>query len=134
MNRCATQAFYALDPATEAPKGPLMDIARTPAAPYGNPEMADAAPEPKAPPLIRREDYKPFPWLVPEVSLDFALGLNRTRVTAKLTVQRNAKAEPSDTIRLEGDGMAPLSVTVDGEATNSWSLDEGDLIVPLSGD
>ena len=33
-----------------------MDIARTPSTPDGNPEMADAPPAPKQPPLIRRED------------------------------------------------------------------------------
>ena len=59
-----------------------MDVARTPSTPDGNPEMADAAREPKAPLLIRREDYSPFPWLVPEVSLDFELGVQRTRVRA----------------------------------------------------
>jgi aminopeptidase N len=57
-----------------------MDIARTPATPDGNPQMADASPQPKEPPLIRREDYRPFPWLVPDVRLDFQLGLARTRV------------------------------------------------------
>jgi aminopeptidase N len=111
-----------------------MDIARTPSTPDGNPEMADAAPEPKEPTLIQREDYRPFSWLVPEVALDFALGIARTRVSAALTVQRNARAEASPFIRLNGDGLAPLSVTVDGEAINSWSMDGGDLMVPLPGD
>jgi aminopeptidase N len=111
-----------------------MDIARTPATPDGNPKIADAAPEPAAPPLIRREDYRPFPWLVPEVSLDFRLGLAKTRVKAALTVHRNAKADPSPTIRLNGDGLTPLEVLVDGEAINSWSMDRDDLIVPLAGD
>jgi aminopeptidase N len=111
-----------------------MDIARTPSTPDGNPEMADAAPEPKAPPVIRREDYAPFPWLVPEVSLDFELGIERTRVRSTLTVQRNAKAAASPFIRLNGDGLTPVEVIVDGEAINSWSLDGGDLMVPLAGD
>src|SRR5690606_36829318 len=111
-----------------------MDIARTPSTPDGNPEMADAAPEPKAPPVILREDHTPFRWLVPEVSLDFELGIERTRVRSALTAQRNAKAPPSDFIRLNGDGLAPLEVTVDGETINSWSLDEGDLMIPLAGD
>jgi len=111
-----------------------MDIARTPATPDGNPKMADAAPEPKAPPLIRREDYRAFPWLVPEVSLDFRLGLTKTRVKAALTVHRNAKAEPSATIRLNGDELTPLEVLVDGEPINSWSMDGDDLMVPLHGD
>jgi aminopeptidase N len=111
-----------------------MDIARTPSNPDGNPEMADAAPEPKEPVLIRREDYRPFPWLVPEVSLDFRLGIEKTRVKSALTVNRNAKADRSPTIRLNGDGLTPLEVTVDGEAVNSWSMDGGDLMVTLPGD
>ncbi|MBO9517986.1 MAG: aminopeptidase N [Porphyrobacter sp.] len=112
-----------------------MDIARTPSTPDGNPEMADAPPEPtRAPQLIQREDYTPFAWLVPEVALRFDLGTERTRVHATLTVQRNARANPSEFIRLEGDAITPLEVTVDGEAINSWSLDDGDLMVPLSGD
>jgi aminopeptidase N len=107
-----------------------MDIARTPTTPDGNPEMADAAVEPKVPPLIRREDYQPYAWLIPEVSLDFTLGLSQTRVTATLTVQRNAKAAPASSIRLEGDGIEPVSVLLDGEAINSWTLEHGDLIPP----
>ena len=111
-----------------------MDIARTPSTPDGNPEMADAARQPTEPLLIRREDYAPFPWLVPEVSLDFALGLEQTRVRASLTVQRNAKAPANQAIRLNGDGLTPLEVNVDGQAVNSWSMDGQDLIVPLSGE
>src|SRR5436190_8529618 len=111
-----------------------MDIAHTTSTPDGNPEMADAAPEPKEPLLIRREDYTPFAWLVPETVLEFDLGLERTRIRSALTVQRNAKAPPSATIRLNGDGLRPLDVIVDGQAINSWSLDGDDLIVPLTAD
>ena len=49
-------------------------------------------------------------------------------------MQRNAKAPPTSTIRLNGDGLIPLEVVVDGQAINSWSLDGGDLIVPLGAD
>jgi len=111
-----------------------MDVARTPSTPDGNPEMADAAPEPKEPLLIRREDYAPFPWLVPEVSLEFDLGLDKTRVRSALTVQRNAKVAAAASIRLNGDGLTPLEVVVDGQAINSWSRDGDDLIVPLTGE
>src|SRR5688572_27080971 len=111
-----------------------MDIARTPSTPDGNPVMADAAPEPKEPLLIRRADYAPFPWLVPEIALAFDLGLERTRVRSALTVQRNAKAPATATIRLNGDGLVPLEVVVDGQAINSWSLDGDDLLVPLTED
>ncbi len=89
-----------------------MDIARTPSTADGNPQLADAPPEPKEPAIIRREDYAPFAWLVPQVHLDFDLGLERTRVTATLKVERNPAAERSPTIRLDGDNLelefAPL--------------------------
>jgi aminopeptidase N len=111
-----------------------MDIARTPSTPDGNPEMADAPPMPKEPPLIRREDYKPFDWLVPETHLDFALGLDKTRVVATLAVERNPKGEAATSIRLNGDGLVPLEVEVDGRASNSWRLEDGDLVVELPGD
>ena len=100
-----------------------MDVVR-------NPEMADAAPTPHEPPVIRREDYQPFAWLVPEVRLHFDLGLDATRVVSKLTVARNGKAPPSDSIRLNGDGLELVSVMVDGEPVNSWSMDGDDLILP----
>ena len=63
-----------------------MDIARTPASPDGNPEMADAAFEPKAPPEIQRSDYTPFAWLIPTIRMEFDLGLDKTRVVTRLDV------------------------------------------------
>jgi len=109
-----------------------MDIARTPSTPDGNPEMADAPPPPKEPPLIRREDYTPFPWRVPATRLDFALGIERTRVTATLAVEPNPVATAADELRLAGDGLEPISVEVDGQGANSWRMEDGDLVIPLT--
>ena len=97
-----------------------MDIAQTP----------DAAPPPVT---IRREDYRVPDWLVPEVALDFALGVDATRVAATLRVRRNPEGSGTQTLRLNGDGIAVLSVTVDGTAINNWRLDGHDLLIDLPG-
>ncbi len=86
------------------------------------------------PPVIRREDYRPPAWLVPEVSLNFALGLDTTRVKSKLSVSRNPDAEAEPAIRLNGDGIAALSVWVDGLPSNGWRMDGDDLLIDLAND
>jgi aminopeptidase N len=110
-----------------------MDIASTPISPEANPELADAAPAPHEPPVIRREDYTPFPWAVPTTQLDFALGLTATTVTATIAVERNPSAEATSELRLNGDSLTAQSVTVDG-APGDWRMDGPDLIVTLPGD
>ncbi|MBS1239310.1 MAG: aminopeptidase [Proteobacteria bacterium] len=99
-----------------------------------NPEMADAAETPHAPSVTRREAYRPPEWLVPEVALDFALGLEKTRIRATLDVAANPAAGKDPTIRLKGDGLTPLEVLVDGEAVNSWVMEGSDLLITLPGD
>lgn len=111
-----------------------MDIARTPSSPDQNPEMADAAPDPKDPPVIYRKDYRPFAWLVPETRMEFELGLDQTRVLTRLTVARNARADASPTLRLNGDGLEAKRVRVDGEESGAWTMDGSDLMLTLSAD
>ncbi|MCV0383357.1 MAG: aminopeptidase N [Erythrobacter sp.] len=111
-----------------------MDIARTPSTPDGNPQLADAAPEPKAPPEIRREDYTPFPWLIPATRLEFELGLETTRVTATLEIERNPAADRSPTIRLNGDGLELVELHCDDEPCTGHMMDGDDLVVTLEGD
>src|SRR3990167_1048717 len=98
------------------------------------PELVDAAPAPHHPVEIRRADYRPFAWLVPEIELSFDLAPDSTLVTSKLTVVRNAAADAEPTIRLNGEGLELMSVKVDGTPVNDYSLDGGDLILPLSAD
>jgi len=66
-----------------------MDIAQRPSETVANLQTADAAASPQAPAVIRREDYCPPEWLVPQVHLDFALGLDDTRIVATLAVRAN---------------------------------------------
>jgi len=115
-----------------------MDIASRPSTPIDNPETAPeitgAAAVPKAPAVIRREDYRPPDWLVPEIALDFALDPDATHVTAKLEVRRNPAGSGTQTLRLNGDGIAARSVLVDGHAANAWRMDGPDLLVELPGE
>ena len=95
-----------------------MDITVSPAAP---------------PPIIRREDYRPPEWLVPEVALSFELGLESTQVTAMLDVRCNPAGSGSATLRLHGDGLTAQAVLVDGQPSGDWRMDGADLLVDLPG-
>ena len=83
-----------------------------------------------APPVIRRSDYKPPDWLVPEIALDFQLDPARTVVRTILQVRRNG--DHKRPLRLDGDGLTPAEVWVDGQPS-AWKMDDGQLIIRLSG-
>jgi aminopeptidase N len=99
--------------------------------------IPDAQTAPEAPPspthvAINREDYRPFPWRVPQTRLKFDLGVQSTKVQAILDVEPNPDAEPASILRLNGDGIAPSGVWVDGAKSDQWSMDSDDLVIPLS--
>ena len=105
-----------------------------------SPTLPDAQTAVEAPPspghvTIRREDYRPPDWLVPEIALNFTLGIESTRVQSKLRVERNPEAaDNADVIRLNGDGLKPAGVWIDGTPTDKWSMDGGDLLIELPGE
>jgi len=96
-------------------------------------QTAEAPPSPTHV-TIRREDYRPPDWLVPEIELRFTLGLDETRVQSKLRVERNPAGSGAVALRLNGDGIRPAGVWIDGAATDAWTMDDGDLVIPLPGD
>ena len=87
-----------------------------------------------SPTVIRREDYRAPDWLVPEIALDFTLDPAVTRVRAVLKVTRNGDHDRP--LRLDGDGLVPLSVKVDGveRDQNGWTLHAGALVLEMPGD
>ncbi|UNU45098.1 aminopeptidase N [Sphingopyxis sp. YF1] len=91
--------------------------------------MTDASSTPAIPVTIHRGDYRPPEWQVPDIALDFALGIERTAVTAALSVVR-AVPNPAALV-LRGDGIAVQEVRVDGAVWNDWRMDGPDLIVDL---
>jgi len=79
-----------------------------------------------------REDYRAPDWLVPDVALEFTLDPDATRVHARLTVER--ADDHRRPLQLEGDGLIPLEVKIDGEAdADSWRLDGSALLIDLPG-
>jgi aminopeptidase N len=94
--------------------------------------MLDAAFTATVPHTIVREDYRPPDWLVPEIALDFDLDPARTRVRTTLSVVRNGDHDRP--IMLDGAGLRPLSVSVDGVGFTGWRLDEKGLVLDLVGD
>ncbi len=91
-----------------------------------------AQPIPATPLATRRDAYRAPEWLVPEIALDVDLDAASTRVRASMQVTRNAA--DAGPLRLDGGGQTPVSVVVDGTAINDWSIEDGALVIPLSGD
>src|SRR6476659_988886 len=83
-------------------------------------------PQPPTHVAVRREDYRPPDWLVPEIRLDFDLDPERTRVRASLDVVRNGDHDRP--LRLDGDGLKLLAVKVDGQ-DGGWRLEEPQLVI-----
>jgi aminopeptidase N len=64
-------------------------------------------------PSIRLADYRPPHWLVHSIELEFDLDFDATTVRARLALERNP-TNPSDRIRLDGEGLELVSATLDG--------------------
>lgn len=94
--------------------------------------MIDAlAATPSAQPAAtRRADYAVPDWLVPDIALDFDLAAAATRVRATLSVTRNG--DHGRPLRLDGDGLTPLAVRVDGVEAD-WRMDGPALVIDLPG-
>ncbi|MDK2761810.1 MAG: aminopeptidase N [Sphingopyxis sp.] len=91
--------------------------------------MTDASSTPAIPVTIHRGDYRAPDWQVPDIALDFQLGIDATKVGSTMAVVRQGDAPVP--LLLRGDGLTPLAVRVDGDAWNDWRMDDGDLIVEL---
>src|SRR4051812_49917408 len=91
---------------------------------------------PEAPPspthvTIRREDYRPPDWLVPELRLGFDLEPDRTLIRARLEVKRNG--EHQRPLRLDGEELRLLSVKADGRETE-YRIEGDQLVIELDAD
>jgi len=94
--------------------------------------MLDAQNSLAAPPApIRREDYRPPDWLVPDIDLEFDLAADRTLVKASLRVERNGQHDRP--LRLNGEALELLSLSVDGRPVDGEFQDDM-LTIPIDGE
>jgi aminopeptidase N len=98
--------------------------------------IPDTQTPPEAPPspthtAIRREDYRPPDWLVPRIELDFDLGAETTSVRATLSIERNGDHDRP--LRLDGDEVALVSVSLDGKPAE-YRIDGPALLLDVDGD
>jgi aminopeptidase N len=73
-------------------------------------------------PAIQLADYTPPPFLIDHVDLSFRLDGPQTKVTATYTVHPNpsaAFAGQTHSLRLDADSLGPVSVWVNGKATDA---------------
>jgi aminopeptidase N len=79
------------------------------------------------PQAIYLKDYRPPPFLIDQVELEFILGEAETRVVSNLTLRRNPASEEQPTcLELQGEELKLLTLAIDGrELDNSeYRVDE----------
>lgn len=80
------------------------------------------------PPVIHLKDYRPYPYQVDEIYLDFVLGPKSTKVSSKLKMRPNPLAgDNKGHLILDGELLKLKSLKLDGRELNEgedYSLDE----------
>ncbi len=67
-----------------------------------------------SPAAIHLSDYAPPPWLVDRVHLTFRLNPGATRVRSRIRFRPNPDAAPGQPLRLDGEGLTPITASIDG--------------------
>jgi aminopeptidase N len=80
----------------------------------------------------RLADYRPPAFLVDTVDLTFDLAEADTLVSSRLAVRRNPAGDPTAPLRLDGEALALVSVTLDGAplGANRYRVEDGQLVIP----
>jgi aminopeptidase N len=79
------------------------------------------------PQAIYLKDYRPPPFLIDQVELEFILGEAETRVVSNLTLRRNPASEEQPTcLELQGEELKLLALAIDGRELESseYRVDE----------
>lgn len=68
---------------------------------------------------IRREDYRPYGFRIPNVHLEFELAAELTWVRAQLKVERRKDIPGEDNLVLDGENLALISIHINGDMLDS---------------
>jgi aminopeptidase N len=84
--------------------------------------------EPRSAAIVRLADYRPPAWRVERIELTFDLGIDETRVAARLQLRR----ERDEPLRLDGEDLDLLEIVLDGRAlgASDYALDASGVTVP----
>jgi aminopeptidase N len=84
------------------------------------------------PGVTRREDYRPPPYTIAQIELNFELDEQATRVTAESQVARTQAGAVDAPLVLDGQNMVLVSVAIDGRALgeSEYTLTPEALIIP----
>ncbi len=85
------------------------------------------------PRTIRLKDYKPSPYLIPQIDLKIVLDETRTEVTSRMRVTRNPKSKDkkAPALRLDGEALELKSIALDGKplAKSAYKVDDAGLTI-----
>jgi aminopeptidase N len=83
---------------------------------------------PTAPILLSQ--YRPPAWRVERVELEFDLAIDRTEVLSRLSLRQGAESSP---LRLDGEGLELLSITLDGKPLDASAYRYADAVLEVDG-
>jgi len=84
-----------------------------------------------APTVIRRADYHPPDWRIPDIELEFQLDPAKTLVRTRLSVVRSGA--PGEPLRLDGEDLKLLEVRRDGVllGEGDWAFEDDQLVITI---
>ena len=73
--------------------------------------------------VVKLEDYRPSDYVIPQTGLVFRLSPETTEVSATLTVERRKGAALDSVLELDGDGLEPVAISINGKAPDDCDIE-----------
>lgn len=93
----------------------------------GSLKMSNNAYQSKSNATIRLEDWRPYPFTVQSVNLDFTLDIHATVIRSEITFRQTG---PKADLELDGSGLATKSIAIDGKPLSLDLATATRLVIP----